>query len=81
MLDRGPMIPIDPGRTYTLEDFDRIREWGDRYEAMLDREYDVDGIPVTARREPSKFDGPCIVPPKRRRCLVWTPEGLVWGMM
>ena len=35
-----PLIPIDPGRQYTLAELDGIIVWGEKYEAMLDREYD-----------------------------------------
>lgn len=55
----NPMVPIDPGRTYSLAEIDRIRDQGDRYEAMLDRKYDSDGIPRKSRRDlaPAKPKG------------------------
>ena len=36
---REPLIPIDPHRTLSLADLDGIRDWGDQYEEMLDRDY------------------------------------------
>ena len=73
---REPLIPIDPDRRYTQADFDRIREQEERYQALLDRKYDLDGMCVTARRKPSTRNGTHIALPKKRRCLLWTPEGL-----
>lgn len=36
-MERFPV----PRVSLSLAEYDRIREWGEKYEAMLDREYDL----------------------------------------